>query len=104
MTYKVFLAWQSQNKKTASYIKNQLDKAAKLLKEQGTTIDVIKSPTQEDAGSPNINEAIWKQIQGVDIFIADLSFVSRVRTSNDNVMYVLLFRCYLFCWITDSYS
>ena len=55
----------------------------KLLKEQGTTIDVIKSPTQEDAGSPNINEAIWKQIQGVDIFIADLSFVSRVRTSND---------------------
>lgn len=45
MTYKVFLAWQSQNKKTASYIKNQLDKAAKLLKEQGTTIDVIKSPT-----------------------------------------------------------
>ena len=89
MTYKVFLAWQSQNKKTASYIKNQLDKAAKLLKEQGTTIDVIKSPTQEDAGSPNINEAIWKQIQGVDIFIADLSFVSRVRTSNDNVMYEL---------------
>lgn len=89
MTYKVFLAWQSQNKKTASYIKNQLDKAAKLLKEQGTTIDVIKSPTQEDAGSPNINEAIWKQIQGVDIFIADLSFVSRVRTSNDNVMYAV---------------
>ena len=89
MTYKVFLAWQSQNKKTASYIKNQLDKAVKLLKEQGTTIDVIKSPTQEDAGSPNINEAIWKQIQGADIFIADLSFVSRVRTSNDNVMYEL---------------
>ncbi len=77
MTYKVFLAWQSQNKKTASYIKNQLNKAVKILKEQGTTIDIIKSPTQEDAGSPNINEAIWKQIQGADIFIADLSFVSK---------------------------
>lgn len=89
MTYKVFLAWQSQNKKTASYIKKQLDKATELLKEQGTVIDIIKSPTQEDAGSPNINEAIWKQIQGSDIFIADLSFVSRVRTSNDNVMYEL---------------
>ena len=43
MTYKVFLAWQSQNKKTASYIKNQLDKAAKLLKEQGTTIEIINN-------------------------------------------------------------
>lgn len=89
MIYKVFLAWQSQNKETASYIKKQLDKAAGLLKEQGTVIDIIKSPTQEVAGSPNINEAIWKQIQGADIFIADLSFVSRVRTSNDNVMYEL---------------
>lgn len=89
MTYKVFLAWQSQNKKTANYIKKQLDKAVKQLKKQGITIDVIKSPTQEDAGSPNINEAIWKKIQGADIFIADLSFLSRVRTSNDNVMYEL---------------
>ena len=68
MTYKVFLAWQSQNKKTASYIKNQLDKAAKLLKEQGTTIDVIKSPTQEDAGSPNINEAILEADTGCRYF------------------------------------
>lgn len=89
MTYKIFLAWQSQNKKTANYVKKQLDEAVKLLKENGVTIEVIKSPTQEEAGSPNINESIWKQIQGADIFVADLSFVSRVRTSNDNVMYEL---------------
>jgi hypothetical protein len=89
MTYKVFLAWQSQNKKTANYIKKQLNKATKYLEKQGIVVDVIKSPTQEEPGSPNINDAIWKQIQSADIFIADLSFVSRVRTSNDNVMYEL---------------
>lgn len=80
MIYKIFLAWQSQNKTTANYIKTQLSKAEKLLRKEGIKVEIIKSPTQEMAGSPNINEAIWKQIQEADIFIADLSFVSRVKT------------------------
>lgn len=46
MTYKVFLAWQSQNKKTAGYIKKQLEKSVELLKVQGIEIETIKSPTQ----------------------------------------------------------
>ena len=87
--YKIFLAWQSQNKITANFIKKHLSKAEEVLKEDNIYVNVIKSPTQDSAGSPNINQAIWKQIQESDIFIADLSFVSKIRTSNDNVMYEL---------------
>ena len=82
--YKIFLAWQSQNKITANFIKKHLSKAEEVLKEDNIYVNVIKSPTQDSAGSPNINQAIWKQIQESDIFIADLSFVSKIRTSNDN--------------------
>lgn len=86
--YKIFLAWQSQNKTTASFIKRQLDKVKDEFEHIGIEVEIIKSPTQDESGSPDINDAIWKQIQSSDIFIADMSFVSdTIDISNGNVMY-----------------
>ena len=75
MIYKIFLAWQSQNKTTADFIKLQIRQAVALLGEKGYAINLIERPTQEDPGAPNINSLIWEQISDSDIFIADLSDV-----------------------------
>lgn len=88
MTYKIFLAWQSQNKNVSMFIKKALDKAQKVLQDEGINIKIIKSPTQEDSGSPDITGLIWKQIQTADVFIGDLTFVeTTIGLSNNNVMY-----------------
>lgn len=55
MKYKVFLAWQSQNRTIANYIKNQLKKSVLLLSEKGYDVVLIERPTQENSGAPNIN-------------------------------------------------
>ena len=92
MIYKIFLAWQSQNKTTADFIKLQIRQAVALLGEKGYAINLIERPTQEDPGAPNINSLIWEQISDSDIFIADLSDVIQnggTIISNNNVMYEL---------------
>lgn len=92
MKYKIFLAWQSQDRKTANFIKNQIREAITCLESQGYEINLIERPTQEETGSPNINTLIWEQILDSDIFIADISFAYRNETdgvSNPNVMYEL---------------
>ena len=92
MKYKIFLAWQSQDRKTANFIKNQIREAITCLESQGYEINLIERPTQEETGSPNINALIWEQILDSDIFIADISFAYRSETdgiSNPNVMYEL---------------
>ena len=73
MKYKVFLAWQSQNRTTSKFIKAQLKKSVALLSERGYDIVLIERPTQEDSGAPNINSVIWEQISDSDVFIADIS-------------------------------
>ena len=92
MKYKIFLAWQSQDKKTADFLKHQIREAVTCLESQGYEINLIERPTQEETGSPNINTLIWEQIMDSDIFIADISFAYRNETdgvSNPNVMYEL---------------
>lgn len=92
MKYKVFLAWQSQDKKTADFMKQQIREAIACLDSQGYEINLIERPTQGEAGSPNINALIWEQIMDSDIFIADISFAYRNEdggVSNPNVMYEL---------------
>ena len=92
MVYKIFLAWQSQNKTTADFIRSQIRQAVSVLGEKGYAINLIERPTQEDAGSPNINSLIWEQISDSDIFIADISDVIQngdTIISNPNVMYEL---------------
>ena len=92
MKYKVFLAWQSQNRTTAKFIKAQLKKSVALLSERGYDIVLIERPTQEDSGAPNINSVIWEQISDSDVFIADISDIiqnGQTIISNPNVMYEL---------------
>lgn len=92
MKYKVFLAWQSQNRTTANYIKDQLKKSVLRLSEKGYDVVLIERPTQEESGSPNINALIWEQITDSDVFVADISDViqnGETFISNPNVMYEL---------------
>ena len=89
MKRKVFLAWQSQNRDTAKYVRDQLDAAKKGLELCGIDTDIIKTPTQGESGSPCITDLIWQQIISSDAFVADLSFVQGASCSNSNVMYEL---------------
>lgn len=84
--YKLFFAWQSQVKETHNFIRKHLRLAVKELEKQGLDITIIESPTQEEAGSPDITGAIWEQIYDSEVFVGDVSFVEN-ETSNPNVMY-----------------
>ena len=92
MTYKIFFAWQSQNKTTATFIKAQIRQSIESLIADGYDINLIERPTQENSGSPNINMLIWEQITDADVFIADVSDIKlneQTKISNPNVMYEL---------------
>ena len=92
MAYKVFLAWQSQNQATASFIKTQLKKSIEYLNAYGYDVNLVERPTQDNSGSPNINALIWEQITDADVFIADVSDIQlneQTKVSNPNVMYEL---------------
>lgn len=84
--YKIFLAWQSQKRETASYIKKLLKSAKEELQKDGVEVELIFSPTQDEAGSPDIKETIWRQIRGCDVFVGDLSFIGD-EICNGNVLY-----------------
>ena len=88
MRYRIFYAWQSQNKQTELYIKEQLKKAKEDFEKEGIDIDLIFSPTQEKTGSPDIKVSILEQIKSCDVFVGDLSFVDTEKhISNGNVLY-----------------
>ena len=92
MAYKIFLAWQSQNQSTSSFIKAQIKKSIKHLNASGYDINLVERPTQDSTGSPNINALIWEQITDADVFIADVSDIQlneQTKVSNPNVMYEL---------------
>ncbi|WP_160670507.1 TIR domain-containing protein [Clostridium sp. C8-1-8] len=92
MEYKIFIAWQNQNKNVTNFIRNQLRKAKKhMLSKYGISINIIFSPTQEESGSPFIFEKILEQIMTCDVFIGDLTPIYKTPEgkliSNPNVMY-----------------
>ena len=88
MKYRLFFAWQSQNRKAYSFIKKQLQIVQQELAEEGTVVDLIFSPTQEESGSPDIKLSILEQIKMCDVFVGDLSFIDiENKTSNSNVLY-----------------
>lgn len=88
MSYSIFFAWQSQNRETQKYIKKELIRSQQELKTEGMEIKIIFSPTQDETGSPDINNTIIEQIKECDIFIGDLSFVDYDNcVSNENVLY-----------------
>lgn len=88
MKYRVFFAWQSQNKNTERYVKKELSRAKKELASEDKEIDLIFSPTQDETGSPDIKVYILEQIKSCDIFVGDLSFIDVEKgISNGNVLY-----------------
>lgn len=88
MNYRIFLAWQSQNKNTERYIKQELKKVKAELASENKVIDLVFSPTQDESGSPDIKLYILEQIKSCDIFVGDLSFIDvESGISNGNVLY-----------------
>ena len=107
MKYKVFLAWQSQNRTTSKFIKAQLKKSVALLSERGYDIVLIERPTQEDSGAPNINSVIWEQISDSDVFIADISNIiqnDQTIISNPNVNVLGKITSEQFRMLSDGYN
>ena len=100
MTYKVFLAWQSEIDDTQKYIKKQLKMVASLFDKEGDNLDIVFYPAQDEAGAPSIPNLIIQQIKKSDVFVADSSTVVTLESgkelSNANVMYELgVARAYL---------
>ena len=88
MTYKLFFAWQNQKKRTKNYIQKELERAKKVLANEGMDLELIFSPTQDAAGSPDINNSIIEQIKSSDVLVGDLSFIDKEKSvSNGNVLY-----------------
>lgn len=88
MKYRLFFAWQSQNKAAHSYIRKQLQTAQQELETDGFSIDLIFSPTQDESGSPDIKMSILEQIKMCDVFVGDLSFIDpNKKITNANVLY-----------------
>lgn len=50
MKYKIFIIWQSQNKCINKFIRAQLTKAQKKLKEKNIELELLFSPTQKVQG------------------------------------------------------
>lgn len=88
--YKIFRAWQNQNKKYTAFISSVLTEVISLQMQCGNEIELITYPAQDETGSPDIVGKIWEHIFSCDIFVGDLTKISEQDTlhiSNGNVMY-----------------
>lgn len=86
MNKKIFYSWQSDlpNNTNRGLIEDAAKKAAATIRSDNSLeIDpVILRDTEGHAGSPNIAETILSQIDSSDIFLADVSFIGRVKKRN----------------------
>lgn len=87
--FRIFYAWQSDSSQRTnrSFIETAIEVALKNIKTSGV---VEASPrldkdTKDVPGIPDIANTIREKIRSADAFVADISFVSRVRgVSSDN--------------------
>ena len=90
----VFYSWQSDlpNACNRGFIQAALEKAANNIAADSTvTVEpVIDRDTQNVPGSPDIASTIFRKITTADIFVADVSIVTRAQDSrpapNPNVL------------------
>ena len=88
--YKLFQAWQNQSKEYTDFLTKALQKIKERQRNKGIDIEIIRFPAQEQAGSPDIVNMVWEQISDCDLFVGDLTEISKVdfrSISNPNVMY-----------------
>ncbi len=81
-TVVVFYAWQSDrpNNVNRGFIERALEDAAKRLNASSEEIEIkIDQDTQGVSGMPPVSETILEKIANCDIFLPDLTFVSRIE-------------------------
>jgi len=81
MKVTIFYSWQSDlpNNTNRGFIQSVIEKSIQTLKRDETfDLDIcLERDTQGEPGSPNIVSTILKKIDACDIFIADISIVTR---------------------------
>lgn len=85
--YRLFQAWQSTDEEYTGFISKTIREVAKLQKGKGIEIEIVRYPAQDEAGSPDIVEKLWDQIENCDLFVGDISAVSDAGDPNSNVVY-----------------
>ncbi|MCR5568785.1 MAG: hypothetical protein K6G31_05870 [Paludibacteraceae bacterium] len=88
---KVFFSWQSDVSENHEFIRSTISDITKEYKNRGILIEQIES-TGRKIGSVDIIETVKDNINKSDIFIADITPVTRFGNKampNSNVMYEL---------------
>ena len=88
--YKLFQAWQDQNKEYTDFITKAIKCVADLQREKNVDIEIVRYPAQDEAGSPDVVSMVWEQISNCDLFVGDVTSIYHHRDkeiSNPNVMY-----------------
>jgi hypothetical protein len=89
MSKTVFYSWQSDDRRTNTYIKSALDEAVGEIREETIVID---RDTQGERGAVSIADVIMRKISQSDIFLADISITGSVNERsivNQNVLFEL---------------
>ena len=91
---KIFYSWQSdiQNKFNRNFIKDCLERAIKQLNQELEIEDALRLDydTKDVQGSPDISSTILRKIEESDIFIGDVTFITKSENEkycpNPNVL------------------
>src|SRR6266446_4696108 len=94
MNIKIFYSWQSDidRKFNRNFIKDCLERTIKKLNKSLTVEEAIRldHDTKDVTGSPDIANTILQKIDECDVFIGDITFVSKSEKgrcfSNPNVL------------------
>ena len=87
--YRLFQAWQNQEKKYTNFITNIIQQVVEIERKKDIEIEVIRFPAQDEAGSPDVVNMVWEQIASCDLFVGDLTAIAKNEDqciSNPNVM------------------
>lgn len=92
-TLNIFFSWQSQVTENKNFIMESLGKArANILKKEKIGNIIITDATRGEPGSPHIVSTILSKILASDVFVADITPISKLQTpgiSNPNVCFEL---------------
>lgn len=85
----IFYSWQSdiEEKYNRNFIKDCLEKAIKLLSQELNIEDALRldHDTKDVHGSPDIVATILRKIEKCDIFIGDVTFISKSINKNKSI-------------------
>ncbi|MEQ8983670.1 MAG: hypothetical protein RL846_37355, partial [Deltaproteobacteria bacterium] len=89
-TFRTFFSWASEHTATnTSIIRKSIDRAQKRLKERRKVDFIRDEATRDRAGAVDIVGSLLEKIAMADVVVADITFASRGRPPNPNVLWEL---------------